>query len=111
MKRRAAVGGLVVAAVVGALAWRHFRAPPDRYPRVVDAILAEVDTDEDGELSTSEYERVALPDEPMRRYDVDRDGTISRRELENAFLHTSPTTVLRGRLNRTRKDEVVPLSR
>ena len=97
MRRAVVIFVLLFAAVVAGVAWMRVNQPDGlRYPEVVDAILARVDTDRDGELSSDEFTRVALPGDAFGRYDVDHDGVISRRELEEGFLRTSPQSV-RGR--------------
>jgi hypothetical protein len=115
MKRVLVVVPLVVVAVAAAVLATRARQPaaPEeelRFPEVVDAILLRVDENDDGIVSSDEYAKSALPDEPIDRYDSNRDGRISRLELERSFLRTSPTAVVRGRLTRTRSD-ATPLSR
>jgi hypothetical protein len=105
--RRALFGAsIVLAAVVAVALWRRAEAPvvggdDVRFPHVVDAILARVDSDGDGAISADEYARASLPDEPMDTYDVDGDGRISRTELEEGFLRVSPTAVQRQRIDRS----------
>ena len=97
--RRAVIVLAVLLAVVAGLAWMRARKTSGlRYPEVVDAILAQVDTNRDGELTSDEFTRVALPGDPFSRYDVDHDGVISRAELEEAFVRTSPQSARGGRM-------------
>jgi Ca2+-binding EF-hand superfamily protein len=96
--KRAAIVVAVLLAVVAGFAWMRAQQTSGlRYPEVVDAILAQVDTNHDGELTSEEFTRVALPGDPFSRYDVDHDGVISRSELEQAFVRTSPQST-RGRM-------------
>jgi hypothetical protein len=61
-----------------------------RYSKVTMAIVARVDLDHDGRVSSDEYTQLAFPDEPMDRWDTDRDGSLDPKEIEATFLDADP---------------------
>lgn len=62
-----------------------------RYPTVTADLMARVDADGDGQISQTEFDQLALPDEPFGPLDLDTDGALSPVELEQALLRSSPS--------------------
>lgn len=75
-------------------------APPHALSALATHILAQTDTDHDGQISQAEYVGAAFPDEPLRTYDLNTDNALDHGELVKMLQDTDPARQQNARRQR-----------